>query len=684
MTHRGDNPIHHADEDTLGRSAAASSFASQVIALNAATGLVVGVLGSWGSGKTSFVNMARDRFEEEGITILDFNPWMFSGAEQLMGAFFSELSAQLKLRPGFEALGKSIEEYGASFSGLGWLPLVGSWIERGRGVAKLIGRMLQGPGKEGVGEQRRKIEESLNTLGKPIMVVLDDIDRLSTSEIRDVFKLVRLTANFPNVVYVLAFDRGRVENALEDDGVPGRDYLEKIIQVAVDLPAIPDSLLTRQISTSLEESLDGIENRGSFDADVWADLFAEIVRPLIKNMRDIRRYSAAVPGVVRELGGQVALADVLALEAVRIFMPDVFGRLHKSVDGLTVTSTVLYGAQSESEHLRNQVDAIVQAPQSHEDVVKSMIRLLFPAAERHIGGSHFGHEWEPGWLKDRRVAHRDILLLYLERAVGAGLQAFLEGEEAWAYMSDPEAFDRYLRSCEPSRLQDIVGSLEAFEDQFTNERVIPGVVVLLNLLPDISEEPKGMFEVSPRTSFRRIVYRLLRSLKEPAAVEAAVRKCLSQLESLSSKLDLITIVGYQEGAGHKLIAEDSAVELEKNWREEVAGASPETLIEDRDLLRVVWRAIHDAEADEHQLATPDSPEFLLALLRSARSDIVSQAAGSRSVHRTPRLSWDALVEITGDEATLRERIDTLKATQPADADDLLELADRYLSGWRPD
>ncbi|MBM7331832.1 hypothetical protein JS562_54830 [Agrobacterium sp. S2] len=42
----------------------------------------------------------------------------------------------------------------------------------------------------------------------------DDIDRLTTGEIRDIFKLVRLTASFPNVVYILAFDRARVEQAL--------------------------------------------------------------------------------------------------------------------------------------------------------------------------------------------------------------------------------------------------------------------------------------------------------------------------------------------------------------------------------------------------------------------------------------------------------------------------------------
>ena len=77
----GDNPILHVRDDVLGRGPIAESFARQVLALDVSLGAVVGVLGKWGSGKTSFVNMARDDFRSAGSPVLDFNPWMFSGAE---------------------------------------------------------------------------------------------------------------------------------------------------------------------------------------------------------------------------------------------------------------------------------------------------------------------------------------------------------------------------------------------------------------------------------------------------------------------------------------------------------------------------------------------------------------------------------------------------------------------------
>ena len=91
-----DNPIRSSDHDLLGRTEPARAFARQLLSLDASEGLVVAVLGPWGSGKTSFVNLARDELGTRA-DVLDFNPWMFSGAEQLVQSFFVEIAAQLQV-----------------------------------------------------------------------------------------------------------------------------------------------------------------------------------------------------------------------------------------------------------------------------------------------------------------------------------------------------------------------------------------------------------------------------------------------------------------------------------------------------------------------------------------------------------------------------------------------------------
>jgi predicted KAP-like P-loop ATPase len=682
LTVRSDNPIRHSADDALGRAAAAQSFAHQILRLDASEGVVVGVLGPWGSGKTSFVNIARPEFERNSVQILEFNPWMFSGAEQLVESFFIELAAQLRIRPGLADLGQDLADYGESFSGMGWLPFVGSWIERGRGAIKILAKLLERR-KQGVASSRAKLEKALSKLDKPILVFIDDIDRLSTSEIRHVFKLVRLTASFPNMIYLVAFDRQRVEDALAEVGVPGRTYLEKILQIALDLPAIPIQVLSRQITSAVDAALAGIEKPGPFHDQVWPDVFAEVVRPLIRNMRDVRRYAAAVRGTVAALDGQIALEDVLALEAVRVFLPDVFARFHDSVEGLTKTSGFPSGDRGDPQGLKAQIDGLIAASPTHSAIVSTLISRLFPAGRRHMGGSQFTSDWKGEWLRERRVAHEDILRLYLERIVGEGLKAFIDAEQAWARFTDRNALDDYLRSLDRERLQDIIASLETYEGQFGPEHVLPGTIVLLNLQPDLPKRDRGMLELDSRFTVLRVTYRLLRSLREPNEVEAAIRKILPELTTLSSKLELITQVGHRDGAGHKLVSESAAKEFYRSWRDEVRGSPAKRLVEEWDLARVLYLTKHEADSSEGPLNIDSSPELTLALLRASRSEVTSQSLGSRAVRRSPQLAWDVLTELYGDEATLRERIENLKATNPKAADDILALADKYLGGWRP-
>lgn len=683
MSVAGDNPITKSEDDGLGRERVARSFAEQLLALDASQGLVVGVLGPWGSGKTSFVNLTRAHLVGETAAVLDFNPWMFSGAEQLVEAFFVELAAQLRLRPGLVDVGKNLEDYGETFSGMGWLPFVGPWIERGRGATKILAKLLQRR-KEGVGGRRVAVEAALRALEAPIVVVVDDIDRLTTPEIRDMFKLVRLTANFPNVIYLVAFDRARVENALAEEGIPGRDYLEKILQVAIDLPAVPAHVLNKQIFAALDEALRLVDEPGTLDESVWPDVFMEIVRPLVRNMRDVRRYAAAVHGTARDLGARVALADLLALEAVRVFLPDVFGLMHDAMDGLTTTSGVTFGGYGERPELKAQVDALITAAGAeHEHVVRALVQRVFPAALRHVGGSSYGSDIKARWLRERRVAHEELLRLYLERVAGEGLQAFTDAERAWAVMADAAAFETYLRSLDVDRLQDVIASLEAYEDEYAPEHVVPGTVVLLNLMPELPERQRGMFDLDTRFVVSRVTFRLLRSLQDESAIEDATRVILPQLTTLSAKHEVISDIGHRENAGHKLVSEAVAADFEKEWRAEVQAAATEALVGEPELLRVLLIAKREADSGEPMLDIPTSPEMTLALLRSAFSEVRSQAMGSRAVHRSARLHWDVLVELCEGEDSLRQRIDELKATHPQGSDELLDLADKYLGGWRP-
>ena len=175
MTVKVDKPIRAPEEDVLGRRKLAESFATQIMTLDATEGAVVGILGPWGSGKTSFVNLVRLYLKASQVTVLDFNPWVFSGDQQLVESFFAELSAQLKLRPTLSEVGKALENYGEIFYSMRSLPLVGALIEQGQMATEILSKLLRAR-EEGIGARRARIEKALAALDKPIVVILDDIE----------------------------------------------------------------------------------------------------------------------------------------------------------------------------------------------------------------------------------------------------------------------------------------------------------------------------------------------------------------------------------------------------------------------------------------------------------------------------------------------------------------------------
>ena len=684
----GDNPIQEPAHDVLGRLDTAKSFATQVLELDASAGVAVGVFGPWGSGKTSFINLAKMEFKRVEVAVLDFNPWMFSGTEQLVERFFAELSDELKLRDLAE-VGKVFEDYGDAFTGkMGVvLKLAGKCFRRCHG---------------GITSYRKKVEQVLGQRDKPIIVVLDDVDRLSVSEIRDVFKLVRLTASFPNLIYIVICDRLRVEQALNEEGLRGRDYLEKILQLPFDLPKVPRHLLHGQIKAAINDALDGIENPGPFDQQVWADVYPDIVSPLICNIRDLRRYAAAIRGTVAGLNGQVARADVLGLEAVRIFLPDVFMQLPGAIDSLTATASSLGNARITEEfveryrnpavepdvHRKKQIEALIEAAKPRDGVVKAMFHRLFPVAWHRIRDIELGDRYQQlvsEQLKERRVGHECYLRLYLERVAGHDLLVFADAERAFALMADYEALEKFMRSLDPVRWQHVIFYLKEFKGRFALEHVNPGIIVLLNLLPDIPVNDVVWHEA--RMIVWSVIRTLLDLLNSPDAVKDAVQCILPELTSFSSKMGLV----------HRLESQTGLDEFKRRLRDEIRSASVDDLARDRNLAEAFEFAKNNLDPLENSLDINDSPKLTFALLRSVQTEGSRGLLGNRAVHRSTGLQWDRLIGIYGTEAALRERIKSLTAQfenlKPwieeslkmslDDAESLLNLAKKYASGEHP-
>src|SRR5579863_6897004 len=95
-----DRPIETVAEDRLEREPFVRRIASALVnpATGRATGTVVGITGSWGSGKSSILNLLRTYIKttHEDAIVISFDPWLISGRNDLISEFVNELLGTIK------------------------------------------------------------------------------------------------------------------------------------------------------------------------------------------------------------------------------------------------------------------------------------------------------------------------------------------------------------------------------------------------------------------------------------------------------------------------------------------------------------------------------------------------------------------------------------------------------------
>lgn len=660
-----DNPINDASEDRLARKETVMSFVRQVLEMDVSQGLSVGVFGPWGSGKTSFIRLVKEELDKrEDVTVVEFNPWMFSDSEQLVARFFMELSKNLQRKGGLEKVGKALAGYGGAVVGaVNFASVAFAGIPAlGQVLAPLVKQLEKSTEAKGLNELRTEVEQALAKHGQRLVVVLDDVDRLSFQEIRDVFKLVRLTASFRNLVYVVVCDRHRVEEALAErgqHGAYGRQYLEKIIQFPFDLPEVPRHLLEEQLEEALKGAVPDVETL--LDEEIWPEIYDTIVEPLLGNMRDVRRYAAVVRATAWDLREKAAIGDVLALEAIRLFMPDVFKLLHGAVDALTYPA---YSKTTKRElarfrrggigpDLRSKklVGEILKADEERRLVAEAMVKYLFPYGNR-VAHAEDGQVWEEesdhGITGDRRVADEAVLRLYLERVEGHDLLVLADAERTLQLMADDQDLDGFLRSFAPSRRVEVIREFCKLSHRFQPVHAKTGVAPLLNLLPEMPNEPT--LSERPRRVVLATVFRLLRAIDGPEQVEALAKSILPKIGTLSSKAELSALIGHSAHESERLVPKEASAEFDAAVAEEIRVAFSNDEIDEHD--EFAWVVSFPARVNLQPIALRDSAELDFRLVHSAQGTSISSETG---VSR--HLNWKLLQILYGSEETARARVE---------------------------
>lgn len=345
-----DAPVSELDDDTLGFNNQAIAIAKEIGTLTRDHSWSVGIVGRWGSGKTSFMNLIKKQLEQTGKhLIVEFNPRMASKPQKIQEMALDSLeetisSYNTNLRSLMRKYMFALQLEGAS----GWVQVVLSWLKSAYGVERA----------------KDELNKALGELPKQVIFIFDDFDRLTKEEIVEVLKLMDGNANFNNIIYLAAYDHEQVGNIL---GV--NSYIEKYFGIEIHVPLTKDANLISYLFNEL---------RGMVPAKPQDDKLARSLDDvIIRHWVIFKRGLSTLRDVKRFLN--VVKTDVLTMYTIDLDTEDFilleFLKYHHI--GLYETLWHLpekYASYKEYVTVRKEIDK----QEELDDIDKNVLKVLFP------------------------------------------------------------------------------------------------------------------------------------------------------------------------------------------------------------------------------------------------------------------------------------------------------------------
>lgn len=342
MNYSSDKPIEHADQDILGRTTFSKQLGKAINEYDCKDGLVIGVFGKWGTGKTSIINMALEELDsankdgKQRTIVVNFNPWNYSDRNNLIRLFFARLKAGLGIKDKKSKIGMCLDKYSDALDALSLIPYVGT------GIAAVSKAVLREQGKrlENAGELdtiKNELEKLLAEKNQKFVVVIDDVDRLTNTQICDMVQLVKKVANFSNIIYILSMDREVVSRALEEiHKCDGNEYLEKIVQIPIEIPEIKSTKLNNILFSELDNVINNISHKIELDINYWDEIFRKCVKPYINTLRDVNRVINTFAFRFSVLYQETALEDLIGITTIEVLEPKLYKWIFDNKDALCV------------------------------------------------------------------------------------------------------------------------------------------------------------------------------------------------------------------------------------------------------------------------------------------------------------------------------------------------------------
>ena len=538
-----DRPITSSHGDLLDRGNFVRSLSAALKSWHGKDSLVISLNGAWGSGKTSIKNLVLESLEEnknDTPCVVQFNPWEWSGQDKLMDAFFSEVGSAIgisnqdnkklsklwalhakrlnivsEVAKGvhsgargillvfFAIFGISAIDFLNSIFGKNIvliaafivliIVLITPWAAN---LMQLVSSYFEAKFaylEKSLSEVKNELSTEMGKLKKSVLVIVDDVDRLTASEIKILFQLIKANADFPNMVFLVLYQSDIVAAALTEVSPisSGEDFLKKIIQVELDIPRVEKAKIEAILFNGLE-SIIKKSTKCHFDQGRWEGIYLSGLDKYFNNLRDVFRFLGTLEfyfGMFQNKNVlEVNPVDLIAIECIRVFDHSVYEQLQLNKKLLT---------NPEKNNSDNEKAASRLADLSKNDRMSKILMQLFPPIRSVFNKHESDSSLRTAWLAELRICHDEMFDKYFYVSIPAGDISQIEIEEIISASGDREKLVSLFSELNSRGMFDAaLQRLNASKEKISQENAESFITALFDMGDEVSDEAMGFFAIS--------------------------------------------------------------------------------------------------------------------------------------------------------------------------------------------
>lgn len=341
---------------------------------------IIGLSGPWGSGKTTITNVVRKQLEEQNSDIKiikGLNPWISGSEAVLLNSFYDALLNALGINYSSRKIRKQVQD-------------VSRYVVEIPTVGKSLSKVLENDiNQENIEKWQANLKNLILSSNKKYVLFIDDLDRATSTQIRFLLKMLGSLFDLPNLIFILLYDRNRLEKILQDDNKLNTSFAEKVINLELQVPKVSENSV-QKIYRSCLINLARIYNVSDKEINNL-DLAFQLIIKSIDNPREFMRFLNSICYIAFSPDINLNRNDLLLIEYISFKQPDLF-QLIKENPKLFVSEN----SRLDISDVFNSKQLISKIYDLYSNVLKDkysswlpILEMLFPFVKQcQIGNGH--------------------------------------------------------------------------------------------------------------------------------------------------------------------------------------------------------------------------------------------------------------------------------------------------------